>query len=99
MRMYPAQLAVHLMCGSEFPRERGALRERMQNGHSMLVSIAKVDFGYDLQAWHDHLKETRDGGYTWNRTIKLPKVMKKALESDEWVAEAEFLEMRLERHA
>ena len=63
----------------------------------MLVSIAKVDFGYNLQAWHDHLKETRDGGYTWNRTIILPKVMKKALDSEEWRSQAAVLEARLKR--
>ena len=32
-----------MMCGREFPQVRGTLWERMQEGHAMLVSIAKVD--------------------------------------------------------
>lgn len=50
----------------------------------MLMSITGQDFGYDLQAWHDYLKESRDGGYTWGRNIVLPKIMKDALASEEW---------------
>ncbi len=50
----------------------------------MLVDIASVDFEYDLQRWHDHLKVSGDGGYTWRRNIKLPKIMKEALASPEW---------------
>ena len=50
----------------------------------MLVKVAGVDFGYDLAAWHAHLKESRQGGYTWARTIVLPAVMKAALVSEEW---------------
>jgi len=42
------------------------------------------DFGYDLQAWHDYLKESKDGGYTYNRNIFLPRIMQKALESPKW---------------
>jgi hypothetical protein len=37
-----------------------------------------------LAAWHEHLKESRDGGYTWGRNIKLPKIMKEALASRAW---------------
>lgn len=69
----------------------------MQEGHSMLVSIAKVDFGFNLRAWHDYLKETRDGGYTWNRLIILPMVIKKALDSEEWRTNPAILEARLQR--
>lgn len=58
----------------------------------MLAQIAGVDFGYDLQAWHDHLKVTRQGGYTWNRTIVLPKVMQAAVASDDWHAAVRELE-------
>ena len=56
----------------------------MKQGRAMLAQIAGVDYGYDLQRWHDHLKISRDGGYTWNRTIALPKVMQEALESQAW---------------
>jgi len=30
------------------------------------------------------LKESRDGGYTWARTIVLPRIMEIALASSEW---------------
>ncbi|MCL4205324.1 MAG: hypothetical protein KJ000_22805 [Pirellulaceae bacterium] len=51
----------------------------------MLRSISGQDFGFDLQKWHDHLKESKQGGYTWNRTIDLPKVMQRALANQEWL--------------
>ena len=50
----------------------------------MLVRISGRDFGYDLQAWHDYLKESKDGGYTYGRNIALPRIMQKALESPKW---------------
>ncbi len=53
----------------------------------MLVRLAGVDYGYDLQRWHDHLKSiprSESRGYTWSRKIVLPKVMEKALASEEW---------------
>ena len=58
----------------------------------MLVSLTGKDFGYDLQAWHDYLKRSRDGGYTWARTISLPKIMKEAIESEEWKSAVRDLE-------
>lgn len=48
--------------------------------------MTRRDFGYDLQAWHDHLKESREGGYTYGRNIKLPKIMQAALDSPQWRA-------------
>lgn len=50
------------------------------------------DFGFDLQAWHDYLKESRDGGYTWSRSIDLPKVMKAALANQQWLETVNILE-------
>jgi hypothetical protein len=49
------------------------------------------DFGYDLQTWHDYLKESKDGGYTYGRNITLPRIMQKALESPEWHAAVKAL--------
>jgi hypothetical protein len=49
------------------------------------------DFGYDLQAWHDYLKESKDGGYTYGRNIVLPRIMQKALESPRWQAAVQTL--------
>ena len=86
MRATPAQGAVFLICGKIPPMRlrRDTLSGRIQDGRRMLIQITGKDFGYDLQAWHDYLKESREGGYTWNRSIVLPKIMKAALESDEW---------------
>lgn len=87
MRLTPAQLAVHLICGEvSLPRSnQQSLREQLCDGREMLRSITGQDFGFDLQKWHDYLKEAKDGGYTWNRNIKLPKIMKSALANREWL--------------
>lgn len=86
MRATPAQIAVRLICGEEVPpqlRDR-TLLERVREGHESMVRISGQDFGYDLQAWHDYLKVSRDGGYTYGRNIALPRLMQKALASAEW---------------
>lgn len=91
MRLTPAQIAVRLICGQKLPPAGEArtpanstLAERIRLGRNLLVKIANADFGYDLVAWHAHLKESRDGGYTWGRNIALPRVMKKALDCRDW---------------
>jgi hypothetical protein len=67
------------------PRVRSeSLQERIREGHDFLVSITGKDYGYDLQAWHNHLKEAREGGYTYGRNIRLPRIMQAALQSSEW---------------
>jgi hypothetical protein len=86
--MTPAQGAVRLICGVSHPGLRGyrhlTLAERIRGGRALLVQISGKDFSYDLAAWHAHLKESRQGGYTWARTIMLPRIMKSALASEEW---------------
>ncbi len=75
------------MCGQVLPPQSRAPADfaaRVSAGHDQLVSITGQDFGYDLQAWHDYLKESRDGGYTYGRNISLPKAMRAALDSPEW---------------
>jgi hypothetical protein len=89
MRLTPAQIGVRLICGNRLPpfaesRTVGDMTERIKSGHDWLVHISGKDFGYDLAAWHDYLKESRDGGYTWAATIVLPAIMEAALASKEW---------------
>ena len=85
MRLTPAQLGVHLICGHELPMYfRPTLAERLREGRKWLVEITGRDFGYDLKAWHAHLKESKEGGYTWARNIVLPRIMKEALASEDW---------------
>jgi hypothetical protein len=85
MHLTTAQLAIHLICGESLPTAREeSLPERVRRGHDFLVSITGEDFGYDLKAWHNHLKESRQGGYTYGRNIVLPRIMKAALQSTEW---------------
>ncbi len=91
MRLTPAQLAVHLLCGRPLPGSSESIDERIAEGRKLLVRIAKVDFGYDLERWHEHLKVSRDGGYTWNRTVVLPKIMREALASKDWIDAVERL--------
>jgi hypothetical protein len=61
-----------------------SLPERIREGHDFLIKITGMDFGYDLEAWHDHLKVSRAGGYTYGRNIVLPRIMQAALQSHEW---------------
>ncbi len=92
MRLRPIQIAVYLICGEPIPhQESGSLAERLRTGHDWLVGISGHDFGYDLQAWHDYLKESRDGGYTYGRNIVLPRIMQTALRSPEWREAAQSL--------
>jgi hypothetical protein len=87
MRLTPAQVGVRLICGQATPRLRlDSLTERIRYGHDFLVKITRQDFGYDLQAWHDYLKESREGGYTYGRNIALPAIMRDALQSPTWQA-------------
>ena len=90
MRLTPAQIAVHHICGQELPLDGDlSLIQRIRYGHDFLVRITGQDFGYDLQGWHDYLSNTRDGGYTWNSSIKTPKIMVAALANPDWIAAVE----------
>jgi hypothetical protein len=85
MRLTPSQIAVRLICGESSPHAPDeSLLKRIQRGQDFLVSITREDFGYDLQAWHNHLKESREGGYTYRRNIVLPRIMQAALQAPEW---------------
>jgi hypothetical protein len=89
MRMTPAQMALALICGEKLPPMVPTpedMCDRLRGGRARLVEMSGKDFGYDLQAWHDYLKESRDGGYKYGRNIALPKMMKAAMESPEWQA-------------
>jgi hypothetical protein len=91
MRMTPAQMAVHLICGLKLPpfvRTSDDIAERIKHGRDQLVKMTGKDFGYDLQAWHDELKVSRANGcgYTYGSNIALPKIMKAAITSAEWQA-------------
>jgi len=97
MKLFPAQLATHLLCGKRLPLNRcETIDERIVAGREMLVRITGVDYGYDLQKWHDHLKESGEGGYTWRRNIVFPKIMKQALESKSWNEAVERLPTELD---
>ena len=100
MRMTPAQMAVSLICGEKLPPfapTSDDIGDRMQAGHDHLVQMTGMEFGYDLQAWHNHLKESRSGGYTYGRNIVLPKIMKAAMESAEWQAAATRLSAKISK--
>jgi GrpB-like predicted nucleotidyltransferase (UPF0157 family) len=74
-----------LICGRELHmRKKRPLKERIREGRGMLCDLSGKDFGYDLAKWHEHFKESREGGYTWGRHIVLPKIMKQALARESW---------------
>jgi hypothetical protein len=80
-------MAISLICGNAllpFAKSPATIAERMKQGRESLVSMTGRDFGYDLQAWHDHLKVSREGGYTYGRNIRLPQIMQVAIDSAEW---------------
>ncbi len=98
MRLTPAQIGVEWICGRSLPLDQPmSLNDRIREGRRFLVQICRRDFGYDLQQWHDYLKESRDGGYTWGRNIELPRVMKDALVSLEWQAAVRALDQSTEQ--
>ena len=37
------------------------MRQQLRDGRETLRSLTGQDFGFDLQAWHDYLKESKDG--------------------------------------
>ncbi len=86
MRLFPAQIAVYQICGEDpTPYSKLSMRQQLMQGRESLRQMTGVDCEFDLQKWHDHLKESREGGYTWNRSIDLPKIMKQALANQEWI--------------
>ena len=85
MDLTPAQLAVRLICGVDVPQRRiDDFQARVRAGHDMLVSLTRKDFGYDLAAWHEHLKHARQDGYDLGRSVAIPALMATALKSTKW---------------
>lgn len=98
MRLTPAQIAVHHLCGRKLPLDADeTLSQRIRNGRDYLVKVSGQDFGYDLRAWHKHLSRSRDGGYTWNTSIELPKIMAEALADPDWLFAIESLQTSTEQ--
>lgn len=95
MRLTPAQIAVRLICGQApgpLQERYSTLADQLVAGRKALVELTGLDFGYDLSAWHEHLRASREGGYTWGRNIALPRVMKEAMSHDPWQAAVAVLE-------
>ena len=46
------------------------MAENIKQGHGMLVQMSQLDFGYDLVAWHQHLKDTNIGGYNFGKRAR-----------------------------
>ena len=85
MRATLGQLAVVLLCGEELPlSNRRTLAERIVEGRRLLVQITGRDYGFDPRRWHEHLKETGQGGYSWRSDHVVPRVLQEALASEEW---------------
>ena len=88
MRLTPAQIGMHGLLGQwlpmGMPRDQ-SLANRIRDGHVFLVRIAKIDLGYDPQAWHEYLRATNAGGYRWsNKHLGFPRLITNALANPEW---------------
>ncbi|MCA9688280.1 MAG: hypothetical protein KC636_01635 [Myxococcales bacterium] len=93
MRLTPAELAVRHLCGRRIPpRSPTSVVECVRDGRARLSRLAGVDYGYDLQAWHDHLKQHPVAGYHYGRNISLPRIMQEALASPAWIEAVRALE-------
>ena len=51
----------------------------------MLSQLCKRDYEYDLLAWHNHLCETKAGGYRWGKRSGIPKCIQRALGDNAWL--------------
>jgi hypothetical protein len=87
MRLTPAQVFMCALLGIELPRrQRDSLKELIKLGHDELVELTGKDFGYDLNAWHSHLRETNAGMYRWtNQHLRVSMLIKAAHTSAEWL--------------
>jgi hypothetical protein len=90
VRLTPAQIGMHALLGRllpmGMPRDQ-PLADRIRDGHDFLVRIARVDFRYDPQAWHQHLCTTDAGGYRWsNKHLGFPRQIASALANPDWQA-------------
>lgn len=84
MRILPAPLGMMLLMGQHQPMERDRpMRERIQDGHELLVRVAGVDLGYDPSRWHRHLRSQRGANYRWTDT-GFDRRLSKAHKNQEW---------------
>jgi hypothetical protein len=100
MRLTPAQIGMHALLGHllpmGMPRDQ-SLTDRIRDGHSFLVRIARVDLGYDPGAWHKHLRATNAGGYRWsNKHLGMPRQIALALANPEWQQAVAILRAELD---
>jgi hypothetical protein len=88
VRLTPAQIGMYKLLGRMLPfvmPHDQSLADRVRDGHDFLVRIARVDLGYDAQAWHEHLRETDAGGYRWsNKHLGFPRQIALALADPAW---------------
>jgi hypothetical protein len=90
VKLTPAQCGMHGLLGHQLPMgvpRDWSLAERIRHGHDFLVRIARVDLGYEPQAWHEHLRATNAGGYRWgNKHLGFPRQIAAALVNPDWQA-------------
>lgn len=88
MRMLPAYIAIRLITGASLrARTRGMTKvDRLREGHRMLVEMCGCDHSYDLVAWHEELRTSKAGGYSWGKRAGIPFRIRNALEDPAWNA-------------
>ena len=74
-----------MLLGESLPHFPKLLRDRVREGRTLLVQITGKDFGYDLQQWHDYLRNTGDGGYKWsNKHLGMPRRISEVSADAQW---------------
>jgi hypothetical protein len=88
MRLTPSQIGMLNLLGEWLPfsmPDKPSLAELIKDGRKSLVNVAGTDFEYGLDAWHNHLRATNDGGYRWsNKHLGMPRRIARALADPEW---------------
>ena len=84
MRLTPSQIGMTLLLGARLPGAPEQLKDRIRQGHQLLTSHTRQDFGFNPLLWHEYLRQNAMG-YRWsNRHLGVPKRILEVTQSPEW---------------
>lgn len=96
MRLMRTQIDMLELLGEEFPFVASPrnLKIRLRRARQHLVERCGMDFGYDVERWHDYLERENIGGYRWNnRNRGIPRRIREAKANREWLETVQGLQM------
>jgi len=86
MRVFPAPLGMMLLLGQRQPTERDrSMRERIHDGHQLLVRVAGTDLGFEPSVWHRYLRSQRGTHYRWT-DAGFERRLSEARSNPDWVS-------------